>query len=237
MNCRLSAGALVVALLTPLPAQAQVPEGKLYAPGAFDSLVVDGAGQVRVVQGDRDEVFVSGDAQAQQAVSIQLVGRRMKIDLPGGWKFWSDASGTQVEVRVRHLVQLTMSGANDVVVPGLFSGDHLAISLAGTGLARFDQLQMGSLKVDISGAGEGQLSGKVDQLSLSVSGKGQISARRLRTDSADLSISGVGSVALWAVHDLRVRISGAGHVTYWGQPTLSKSISGFGTVDAKGNTD
>jgi len=94
---------------------------------------------------------------------------------------------------------------------------------------------MDSLKFDISGAGEGQLSGKVDQLSLSVSGKGKIAAEQLRTASADVSISGVGNAALWAVHDLRVRISGAGHVTYWGQPRLSKSISGFGTVDAKGD--
>jgi len=235
MNRHLRAWILAALALAPALARAQAPEGKIYAPGAFDSLVVDGAGQVRLVQGDRDEVFVPGDAAAQQAVSVRLVGSRMKIDLPGGWKFWNNGSGTQVEVRVRHLTRLMMSGANDVIVPGPFSGDHLMVSLAGTGSARFDQLQVGSLKFEISGAGEGQLSGKVDQLSLSVSGKGKIAAEQLRTGSADLSISGVGNAVLWVVHDLRVRISGAGHVEYWGQPTLTKSISGFGTVDAKGD--
>jgi hypothetical protein len=216
-------------------AQAPPPEGKVYAPGPFDSVVVDGAGQVRLVQGDRDEVFVPGDANAQESVDVRLSGTRMRIDLPGSWKFWSNGNGAQVEVRVRHLSRLTLSGANDVIAPGPIRGDQLTISMAGSGVARFDQLQVGRLNFDISGAGEGQLSGKVDQLRLSVSGKGKIAAEQLRTTSADVSISGVGNAALWTVHDLRVQISGAGHVEYWGQPALLKSISGFGSVDARGD--
>ena len=210
-------------------------EGKVYAPGPFDSLVVDGAGQVRLVQGDRDEVFVPGDESAQEEVDVRLVGGRLKIDLPGGWKFWNNGSGAQVEVRVRHLAKLTMSGANDVVAPGLISGDQLSISMAGTGVARFDQLQVGHLNFDISGAGEGQLAGKVDDLRLSVSGKGKIGAEQLRTGRADVSISGVGNAVLWTMSELRVQISGAGHVDYWGQPTVRKTISGFGSVDARGD--
>ena len=99
---------------------------------------------------------------------------------------------------------------------------------------RFDQLALGRLNFDISGAGEGQLNGKVDQLRLAVSGKGKISAEQLRAGSADVSISGVANAVLWAVKDLRVQISGAGHVDYWGQPNVSKSISGFGSVDPRG---
>ena len=209
-------------------------EGKVYAPGPFDSVVVDGSGQVRLVQGDRDEVFVLGDENAQEGVDIRLVGGRMKIDLPGSWKFWNNGSGAQVEVRVRHLSRLTLSGANDVLAPGPISGDQLTISMAGSGLVRFDQLQVGRLNFDVSGAGEGQLAGKVDQLKLSVSGKGKIGAEQLRASSADVSISGVGNAQLWTTSDLRVQISGAGHIEYWGQPTVKKSISGFGSVDARG---
>ena len=210
-------------------------EGKIYAPGPFDNVDVDGAGQVRLVQGDRDEVFVPGDEHAQEEVDIRLQGTRIKIDLPGSWKFWNNGSGAQVEVRVRHLSRLTLSGANDVLAPGPISGDQLTISMAGSGLARFDQLQVGRLNFDVSGAGEGQLAGKVDSLKLSVSGKGKIGAEQLRTGSADVSISGVGNATLWTVGELRVQISGAGHVDYFGQPTVRKSISGFGSVDARGD--
>jgi multidrug efflux pump subunit AcrA (membrane-fusion protein) len=213
----------------------QAGEGKVYAPGAFDSVEVDGSGQVRLVQGERDEVFVPGGERAQDDVDIRLVGSRMKIDLPGSWKFWNNGSGAQVEVRVRHLARLTLSGSNDVLAPGPINSDQLTVSMAGSGLVRFDQLQVGRLNFDVSGAGEGQLAGKVDQLRLSVSGKGKIGAEQLRAGSADVSISGVGNAQLWAANDLRVQISGAGHIEYWGQPTVHKSISGFGSVDARGD--
>jgi hypothetical protein len=210
-------------------------EGKVYAPGPFDNLVVDGAGQVRIVQGDRDEVFVPGNDGVQESVDVQLSGNRMKIDLPGGWKFWKGGNGALVEVRMRHLAKLTLSGSNDVLAPGPISGDQLTIGMAGSGLVRFDQLQVGKLNFEISGAGEGQLAGKVDQLRLNVSGKGKIGAEQLRAGSADVSISGVGNASLWTVTDLRVQISGAGHVDYWGQPNVKKTISGFGSVDARGD--
>jgi hypothetical protein len=235
MNRHLSSLALAVLVLAPLAAAAQAPEGRIYAPGAFDNVVLDGAGQVRLVQGDRDEVFVAGDAQAQDAVDIRLSGSRLRIDLPGSWKFWNNGSGAQVEVRVRHLSRLTLSGANDVVASGPITGDQLTVSMAGSGVARFDQLQVGNLNFEISGAGEGQLAGKVDQLRLSVSGKGKIGAEQLRAGGANVSISGVGNAVLWTVHALSVQISGAGHVEYWGQPTVRKSISGFGSVDARGD--
>ena len=235
MNRRLSSLALAALVLAPLAAAAQAPEGKIYAPGAFDTVMLDGAGQVRLVQADRDEVFVAGDAQAQEGVEVRLSGNRIKIDLPGSWKFWSNGNGAQVEVRVRHLSRLVLSGANDVVAPGPISGDQLTVHMAGSGVARFDQLQVGNLNFEISGAGEGQLAGKVDQFQLSVSGKGKISAEQLRATGADVSISGVGNASLWTVSALRVQISGAGHVDYWGQPALRKSISGFGSVDARGD--
>jgi len=234
MNRHLSALILAAVALAPALARAQAPEGKVYAPGAFDSVEVDGSGQVRLVQADRDEVFVPGDESAQDAVEVRLRGDRLKIELPGGWRFWK-SSGAQVEVRMRHLRRLTLSGSNDVVAPGPITGDQLAVGMAGSGVARFDQLQVGRLDFEISGAGEGQLAGKVERLNLSVSGKGKIGAEQLRASTADVSISGVANATLWAVADLRVQISGAGHVEYWGQPRVQKSISGFGSVDARGD--
>lgn len=234
MNPRLSiplAGALALACGT---ACAQAPEGKLYTPGAFERIEIDGAGQVRVVQGERDEVFVNGDARQQAGVEVEVSGKTLHLDLPGGWKFW-DSGKAQVEVRVRHLAKLTMQGAGDVYASGAFSGPSLGVEVAGSGVVHFDDLHVDQLSFSISGSGEGQLAGRVDRLSLSVSGRGKVLAPQLQVATAKVSISGVGNADLWVTDDLHVDISGAGHVRYLGSPKVRQSISGLGSVDASGD--
>ncbi len=227
---RLVAVALAVACAGAL---AQAPEGRLYAPGAFDQLEVEGAGQVRLSQGDRDEVFVAGDASTQAGAAVRRVGNRMKISLPGGWKFWNSGKA-QVDVRMRNVRRITLSGAGDLIAAGPIASPQLSIDIAGSGLVRLDDLNVGQLDFDISGAGEGQLAGKAAQLRLSVSGKGKITADQLRVGSARVSISGVGNAELWVDDTLDVDISGAGHIRYWGQPKVRPAISGLGSVDPRG---
>jgi hypothetical protein len=212
-------------------AGAWAEEGRVYTPGAFDRVEIDGAGQVRLVQGDRAEVFVGGDAQAQEAVEITLAGDVLQLSLPGAWKFW-DPAKAQVEVRMKNVRRITMSGAADLVAPGAIRSPDLSVDISGAGLARFDDLHADKMKFVISGAGEGQLAGRVDELALSLSGRGKVTAGQLQVGKAHVSISGVGNADLWVTDDLRVDISGAGHVTYAGQPKVRQSISGLGSVDA-----
>ena len=233
MNTRIRipvAGVLALACGAAL-AQAQAPEGKLYTPGTFERVVIDGAGQVRLVQGERDEVLVNGNARQQDGVEVGVSGRTLHLDLPGGWKFW-DAGKAQVEVRVRHLTKLSMQGAGDVYATGTFTGSSLGVEVSGSGVVHFDDLHVDHLSFEISGSGEGQLAGRIDGLSLSVSGRGKVLAPQLQVGSARVSISGVGNADLWVTDDLHVDISGAGHVRYFGAPKVRQSISGLGSVDA-----
>ena len=206
-------------------------EGRLYTPGYFDRVEIDGSGQVRLVQGDRNEVFVSGDERMQQAVQVDRSGNRLRLSLPGGWKFW-DNGKAKVEIRMRNVSRITMSGAADLFVPGPLKTPQLGIDIAGAGLTHFDDLRADALNLTISGSGESQLAGRVETLRLSVSGRGKVTAGQLQVGNASVSISGVGNADLWVTDNLRVDISGAGHVTYAGQPRVRQSISGLGSVDA-----
>jgi hypothetical protein len=208
-------------------------EGKLYTPGPFDRVEIDGSGQVRLVQGERDEVFVSGDERMQEGVQVDRSGNRLHVSLPGAWKFWNNGKA-QVEIRLRSVSRITMSGAADLYAPGVIKSPQLGIDIAGAGLTHFDDLRADKLHFTISGSGEGQLAGRVDDMRLSVSGRGKVTAPQLQVGNAMVSISGVGNADLWVTDNLRVDISGAGHVTYAGQPKIRQSISGLGSVDASG---
>lgn len=220
----------------PAPAARPAPPaepGRVYAPGSFDRLELSGAARVTLVQGDREQAFVMGDAEAQKGVEVDLVDRLLIIRPAGGWKFWH-SSKPQVQVEVRDLRQIIISGASDVTAPGPLRADRLKLNISGAGNVRLDQLQVRQLTFAISGAGDGQLGGRVDDMALQISGKGKVIADRMQTQRARVSVSGLGNVVLWVTDDLNAHISGIGSVDYFGNPSVQRSVSGMGNITARG---
>lgn len=214
-------------------ALAQAPAGKLYSLGAFDRLEVDGSALIKLTQGPNDQVFIAGGSDVQDGVEVSLSNKRLRISSAGSWKFWN-AGRLQIDVQMREISRLSLSGNGDLYAPGPITSEQLAISISGSGVARFDDLRVDQLRFDISGAGDGQLVGKVDELKLNISGKGKLLADQLRAENAVVSISGVGNAILWVTDNLRVSISGVGTVDYWGQPSVKRSTSGLGSVNSRG---
>lgn len=217
----------------PAPPQPPLPPGKVYAPGAFDRLELAGAARVVVVQGERDQAFIAGDEEVQKGVEVELNDRQLVIRPSGGWKIWRSGK-LFVQVEMRELRQLSVSGASDVLAPGPLRADQLKLSISGAGNVKLDQLQARQLTFAISGAGDGQLGGRVDDLALQISGKGKVIADRLQAQRARVNVSGLGNVVLWVVDDLNAHISGIGSVDYFGNPSVQRSVSGMGSISARG---
>ena len=223
-----------LALLLVTAAASPAPEGRLYTPGAFDRLEVDGTAQVRLTQGDRDQVFVAGDEDAQSSVDLQLKDNRLVLQPGGAWKFWKKGR-VQVEVQMRQIREITLSGASDIQVVGPIKSERLGVSISGAGTVRFDDLNAQALRFDISGAGDGQLAGQVGELALNVSGKGKLLADLFSSARAHVAISGVANAQLWVTDRLAVSIAGVGSVDYWGRPEVTRSTSGLGSVHSLGD--
>lgn len=230
--------ALTLALLLLLQsgaAAAQDGVGRSYSPGPFQRLEINGSADVRLQQGERDEVFISGDEDMQKSVQLLLRGNRLEVQPSGGWKFWR-SKRLQMEVTVRNLEQLELSGNGEVHAPGTFRVDRLGVGIAGSGLVRFDDLQAQRLHFAIAGSGEGQLRGQANSLSLAISGKGKLMAEQLRSARGAVAISGVGQAQIWVTQSLSINIMGVGTVDYWGNPQLSRATSGVATINARGET-
>jgi len=204
--------------------------------GSFDRIILDGAVQLQLKQGgDKDEVVVIGDDDVKQLVQVHVGNNRLVISTEGNWKFWNK-NRVQVNVRLKNLSSLIISGASDVIATGPFKVDSLSVHIYGAGNVRFDELSAGTLRFIVSGAGDGQMSGQVKDLGIDLSGKGKLQADTLKAANARVNISGVGNAALWVTDSLRVNISGVGTVDYWGQPqTVSRSASGLATINARGD--
>src|SRR5690606_10913394 len=129
------------------------------------AIEISGSADVTVRQGERDTVRVVGDSEARRGVEVRMSGARLRLETPGSWKFWSREK-PRVEVQLRELRQLTISGAADVHALGALEVDSLAVVISGAGNVRIDDLRADTLRFAVRGAGGGELAGQVRELQL-----------------------------------------------------------------------
>lgn len=218
----------------PAAPAAPAVEGRSYALGEFQGIEITGSAHVRFRQGDSEAVFVEGDEETQKAVMLDVRGGQLFIRPAGSWKFWASRR-VRVNVTARDLQRVVISGAADLQAAAPVQVGRLHISISGAGLARFDQLKAEQLSFHVSGAGDGQVAGDVNQLQVQVSGKSDFRAEGLMSQRATVRVSGIADVKLWVMQELSVTVSGIGTVDYWGSPSVQRQSSGVARINARGS--
>lgn len=238
MNVRsgpLAAGLCLAAALALSPAaHAQGAEGRRYAPGPFDALVINGSATIRLVQGAEDSVFVEGDDDAQGAVRIDGDERVLRVRPSGAWKFWSSKQAA-ITVTARDLKRIELKGAADVVAAEPFTLKELQVRISGAGSVRFDKLKADRLEVSISGVGSAQAAGSAETLQVRISGRGAYLGENLATKWATLTVSGAGDVKVWATKEINASVSGVANIDYWGSAAVKRNDTGLTTWNERGD--
>lgn len=237
----LAQGACLLLLCLPPQTRAQQyppegAEGRLYTRGAFDRIKLNMPVNVRLMQGDRDAVFVEGGAHEQDRINVVVRDGRLVINQNGVLStLWDGPQRAQIGIWVRDLSQLVMARLGEVHAPHTTRFNSLAIEISGGGQVRFDELLTERVSVNIAGAGETQLRGQATELDVQISGKGLVAADPLRARRAKVRIGGLGNVTLWATDDLNLDIAGVGTVDYWGQPELTRNGTSLARINARGD--
>jgi hypothetical protein len=206
---------------------------KTFTPGPFESVNISGIARIELTQGDTDQVTVIGDHDAQRSVQLGVTKGELNIQTRGGWKFWN-RDPVEMKIQMRSIKSLNISGGSDIVASKPIVVDAMDVNIAGKGEVRMANLLAKQLDFQISGAGGGEVAGKVDKLTVNVSGAGKILADKLRATRADVNVSGAGSTDLWVTEELSVNVAGVGSVSYWGQPKVSQKVSTLARMNALG---
>jgi hypothetical protein len=69
---------------------------------------------------------------------------------------------------------------------------------------------------------------------VNISGFGGFNGKDLKTNTADINISGAGSATVAVEEKLDASISGAGSINYYGSPEVTKDVAGLGSVRQAG---
>lgn len=108
--------------------------------------------------------------------------------------------------------------------------DLNALEVSGSGNVEAEGIDSDELAVTISGAGDVEISGKVDSQDVEISGSGDYRAEDLESKEAKIDVGGSGSATVNVSDELDAEVSGSGSVEYVGSPIVNQEVSGAGKV-------
>ena len=209
--------------------------------GAFTSISMRGIGKIYINQGKEQKVAIESDEITINRITTNVTDGKLVIDvgrdwvekLSAGFDFFS-SSDIRFHITVKELEKLEITGAAEVEAKDIKAKD-LTLKMTGASSVKVLNLNADSLKADIPGAGRIAVDGKVDDLSVTLTGAGNFSGHKLKSKTAKVTLSGVGSAQLWVTGELDVTITGVGSVEYYGNPLIKQSVTMLGKVTSLGD--
>ncbi len=184
----------------------------------FSRISVNGASTVYLKQ--TPQPYISMKDDEMKDVSYEVKGDQLSIS----------GSGDAIYVGVTQLSEILLEGASELYSSDTLKGNTLVVSCSGTGDINL-LLNCGSVFCNVSGASEVKLAGYTSELKASVSGTGDLYAQRLRTNKADVTISGTGDAKVNVSETLKGNVSGVGTLYYTGDAKdVDVGISGSGSM-------
>ncbi len=176
----------------------------------FQAIEMGGAFDLEISFGDRQKVEVTIDDNLWDILETKVKGSWLNL----GWaRNCSPSNHCRVNIVLKNLEEVEISGAGDVDITG-FKGHKFKYSL--------------------SGAGDLEMDGQVDNLEIRISGAGNADTQKLEAQKVKVRISGAGNATVYADESLNGNVSGVGNLTYYGDPEDTEtSVSGLGKIKKK----
>ncbi|WP_219893322.1 head GIN domain-containing protein [Aquisediminimonas profunda] len=224
---------LVPAFLTFLAAGSVGAAEKRYAISDFDRVQVFGPFNVTIQPGRATSVTAIGDTQALDIVSVTSSGGILTIQtLTRARSSWKEEPhpAAKVLVVLPQLKGVRLLGAGSITVAEL-RGISTNITLNGGGLLNVAKLTSDAADVYLSGSGRISLGGSAKNISMKVSGSGDIDAAMLNASDLKIESATSGRVIAKAFRTADIKQTGPGEVRVTGGPSCLVENLGVGTVD------
>jgi len=176
----------------------------------FQRIQAGGAFTIKIHVGQPTSLKITAEDNLLGYIKTNVKGNTLIINTR---KSISPRKEIFIDITTPELDFINASGANNITVGGIKG-------------SQFD--------VDLSGAGNINLSGEVDKFKAELSGAGNINAKELKAQNVRVSVSGAASADIYAKQSLEASVSGVGSINYYGNPPDTKTnVSGVGSISRK----
>lgn len=176
---------------------------------SFTKIDFTGAASVSISVGKKTAVAISGDDNIVPLIHTDVRGGTLVISEKHGY---STENGLDIRVSTPALDSSILSGAGSVTADGIHAKSFAA---------------------DVRGAGRLHLAGETKSLDVDVSGVGAVELGSLVARDARVTLSGTGSIRVYATGTLDATVNGVGSITYGGNPAhVHTHVNGLGAITA-----
>ena len=197
----------------------------------FTKISLSGMGNLYLEQGDSESLNIEAEDNIIEKMDIRVENDTLKINYKRTgwvWNIWP-TEDINFYVGIKDIEDIKISGSGSMNSESL-TFESLELDISGSGNA---DLTVNGTSIDsnVSGSGKFDLDGTITDQKVKISGSGKYFAKGLTSDTADVRISGSGTIELNVENELDVDISGSGKVRYLGSPEINQEISGSGSIE------
>ncbi len=201
---------------------------RIYHLSPFSKIYLKGPFEVVIMPDSVCSMKVSAPENAFDLIDISSSGGLLSVEIED--KFFKKPKVIHLEIHIPTLRRLEIEGAVDLETAGTLHTDNLKISFEGAGHMDMDVKASKIISI-IEGVGEFNVHGQTEYHKVEFSGVGSYDASELLSKYTLVESYGIGSVKVYASHEIRGEVSGVGSVDYYGDPDISDiEASGVGSV-------
>lgn len=216
---------LLVGIVGMLAAHAQKtiikdPNAEVRTVSNFHGIEVSSAINLYLSQGDQETVVISAnDPKWREYIRTEVVDGILKIWVDN--RKWSRGNvKIKAYVSFTTLDKLGATGASDVFVDGVITGENLFIDLNGASDFK-GAVNVKNLRLEQSGASDARITGVVSGLAdIHSSGASDVKGYDLTIQNCSVHASGASDIRITVHNELTADVSGASTVFYKGEAVL-----------------
>ncbi|GGH68565.1 carbon monoxide dehydrogenase subunit G [Filimonas zeae] len=203
---------------------------------SFTGIEASGGVTVYIIQGKEQAVAVStGDEKNLSRIKTEVRNGVLRIrPESGAWNSWNWGNkGVKAYVTVTTLETIDFSGASAARVTGDLQVGTLKMELSGASSFK-GSVKGGTLKIDATGASSATLAGTVQTFNAEASGASSLKGYDLTAVTCTVEASGASSISITATKEINAEASGASSIGYKGDAVIKHiDVSGASSIKRK----
>jgi len=222
---------MIVGLAVTLATPAQAAERR-YTVTDFERIQVEGPFIVTMTTGKSPSAVASGSRQAFDRVSVEVEGRTLRIRPDrSAWGGYPGEQPAPVEIAVtgHQLRSASLNGSGRLAIDDV-EAMRFDAAVTGSGNLALGHVEADNLVLGLLGSGSMEIGGKVETLTAAISGSGNLDARALSAEQAEINADTAGTVNVTVTETAELNATGSGDTTIHGSAACDVKARGVGRI-------